>query len=251
MNKAESSDSAQGKRSPLWFLAWPFVTLLKVVHSHFLSYIFGSVLKDERRIYSIKFVWYADSVYLHPMIWGSLILFGLSKTTWLNEGWLLMLWFVGLFICYLTIMYNFNVLRASMLAIAVIAFLGLAYFSTQELSWNPLLAVFRHITSLDARVTPGFFIVSTYFFISLIACEVIWAWFFHRVELDESYVYEHRFLMGTSREPIFARGLRRETSGAVIPGFRPTRPRTYSAATCGRNRCLASRFSTGDEASVP
>ena len=40
---------------------------------------------------------------------------------------------------------------------------------------------------------------------------MIWAWLFNRVELDESYVYEHRFLQGTSREPIFARGLKRET----------------------------------------
>jgi two-component system sensor histidine kinase KdpD len=45
----------------------------------------------------------------------------------------------------------------------------------------------------------------------LIVAEVVWAWMFNRVELDESYVYEHRFLKSTTREPIFARGLKRET----------------------------------------
>ncbi len=44
-----------------------------------------------------------------------------------------------------------------------------------------------------------------------IAAEVVWAWLFHRVEIDESYVYEHQFLRATTREPIFARGLKRET----------------------------------------
>ena len=34
---------------------------------------------------------------------------------------------------------------------------------------------------------------------------------FHRVEIDESYVYEHQFLKVSTREPIFARGLKRET----------------------------------------
>jgi hypothetical protein len=41
--------------------------------------------------------------------------------------------------------------------------------------------------------------------------EVSWAWLFNRVELDESYVYERRFMQSTTREPIFARGLKRET----------------------------------------
>jgi len=39
----------------------------------------------------------------------------------------------------------------------------------------------------------------------------VWAWLFHRVEIDESYVYEHQFMVSTTREPIFARGLKRET----------------------------------------
>ena len=243
MNKAESSESVREKRSPLWFLAWPFVTVLKALHANFLSYIFSSVLKDDRRIYSIKFVWYADSVYWHPMIWGSLVLYGLSQTTLVGLGWLLLLWFVALFVCYLTIMYNFNLLRAMMLAVGVIAFLGLAHFSRTEYEWNPLTVVEEHITNLKAGVTPGFFIVSTYFFVSLIACEVVWAWLFHRVELDESYVYERRFLMGTFREPIFARGLRRETKDLLellLFGAADITHRTKNGVKSFRNVPLAS-----------
>ena len=48
-------------------------------------------------------------------------------------------------------------------------------------------------------------------FAVLIFAEVAWAWLFNRVELDESYVYEHKFMKSTTREPIFARGLKRET----------------------------------------
>ena len=195
---------------PLRLLAWPLVRAWQVLHRNFLSYLFSRVLRDENRIYSVKFIWYGDSVYLHPMIWGSLILFLLAQTV-VGTGWLLLLWFIGLFICYMTVMYNFNVVRSSILATGVLAFLGATYFSTIELAWNPLAALARHVAWLNADVTPGFFLGSAYFFAALICFEVIWAWLFHRVEIDESYVYEHQFLSGTTREPIFARGLKRET----------------------------------------
>ena len=129
----------------------------------------------------------------------------------LSLGWLTMVWFLGLGVCYLTTMHNFNVLRAGILVICVCAMLGGSYFATHEFEINLVSGVIAHLDSLGATVTPGFYIVSAYFFAALIVCEVLWAWLFHRVEIDESYVYEFRFLMGTAREPIFARGLRRET----------------------------------------
>ena len=46
-----------------------------MLYKNWLSYLFGRVLRDESRIYSIKFIWYGDSVYLHPMIWGSVVLY--------------------------------------------------------------------------------------------------------------------------------------------------------------------------------
>jgi hypothetical protein len=83
--------------------------------------------------------------------------------------------------------------------------------ATVELAWNPLTAVAAHVRLLDASVSPGFFVAAAYVFTALISAEVVWAWLFHRVEIDESYVYEHQFMKTSTREPIFARGLKRET----------------------------------------
>ena len=176
----------------------------------FFSYIRGRVLRDKRRIYSIKFVWYGDSVYLHPMIWGSFLLYLISFSG-LSAGWLLLFWFTALVVCFLTIMYNFDIVRTAILVTGVTALLGAAYFSTIEWSWNPLVALRDHVSSLQANVSPGFFLVSGYVFALLITSEIVWSWLFHRVEIDESYVYERQFLQSTTREPIFARGLKRET----------------------------------------
>jgi hypothetical protein len=192
-------------------IAWPPAAAAKMLYRNFVSYLVGRVLRDNDRIYSIKFVWYGETVYLHPMIWGSLLLFVLAQTAFVGQGWLLLLWFLGLLVCYVTIMYNFDVIKTAILGTAVVALLGLAYFATIELSWNPLAAVARHVVALEATVSPGFYLVSAYLFTLLISIEVVWAWLFHRVEIDESYVYEHQFLRGTAREPIFAQGLKRET----------------------------------------
>lgn len=214
MNKHESSDTSHrggaGWMTPFKVLLWPFSFIFSGFYKHFFSYITGKILRDEDRIYSIKFVWYGDSVYLHPMIWGSLILSGLEKSG-VSQGWLLLAWFSLLAICFLTVMYNFDVIRSAMLLVGLIALFGIAYFSQQKYDWNPLSNIATHIRGLDATVSPGFYIVASYVFTTLIIAEVLWAWGFHRVEIDESYVYEHRFLQGTTREPIFARALKRET----------------------------------------
>ncbi|MDG2359240.1 MAG: hypothetical protein P8M20_06265 [Planctomycetaceae bacterium] len=153
----------------------------------------------------------ATQYYLHPMIWGSLALFGLTAGGVLTAGWALLAWFVALFVCYITILYNFDIIRCSILATGIVAFFGLAHFSTVELAWNPLTAVANHVRLLDASVSPGFFVAAAYVFTALISAEVVWAWLFHRVEIDKSYVYEHQFMKTSTREPIFARGLKRET----------------------------------------
>lgn len=217
MTKNEAIRRSHVTHSLLSALLFPFALFARLlgkvwrwIDKSFLSYITGRVLKDARRIYSIKFIWYGDSVYLHPLIWGSALLYGLAVAG-VSPAWLLLFWFMALVICFLTIMYNFDIIKAAVLGTGVVALLGAAYFSTVEWSWNPLLAVKNHIAALDAQVSPGFFLVSSYVFTLLIASEVIWAWLFHRVEIDESYVYEHQFLQGTTREPIFARGLKRET----------------------------------------
>ena len=108
-------------------------------------------------------------------------------------------------------MYNFNVIRSAVLGVVLVALFGLAYVATVELSWNPMTAITSHLIRLEAGVTPGFYITAAYLFGALIASEVSWAWLFHRVEIDESYIYEHGFLQGSTREPIFARGMKRET----------------------------------------
>ncbi len=207
--------TSNGLVRPLWtalnWVCWPLVFVWRALYKHFIAYILSTVLRDRDRVYSVKFVWYGESVYLHPMIWGSLLLYVAAMTGWIPAGWLLLAWFLGLTICYLTIMYDFDVIKSATLGIGVVATLGLAYFATVEFAWNPLYALGRHITSLEAGVTPGFYQASAYIFTGLIFSEVIWSWLFHRVELDESYVYEHAFLRGVSREPIFARGLRRES----------------------------------------
>jgi len=196
---------------PFSVLAWPFTKGWQVVYRNFLSYLFGRVVRDSRRIYCVRFIWYVDSIYLHPMIWGSVILFLLTQAGIMAAGWALLVWFVALFVCYVTILYNLDIFKCCMLGVGIVAFIGMAHFSMVELAWNPLTAISGHIRFLEASVSPGFFAVSAYVFLALISLEVIWAWLFHRVEIDESYVYEHQFMVATIREPIFARGLKRET----------------------------------------
>lgn len=218
MNKTATEKETRSSQSdtpawlvPLKILAWPLVFVWRLLHKNWLSYLFGSVLRDEDRIYSIKFIWYGECVYLHPMVWGSLVLFFVAKSGVFTPGWPLLVWFIMLTVCFLTVMYNFDVLKAGVLLVCLVAVFGLAYISTMEWAWNPLSGLAHHLRSLDATVSSGFYVVSCYVFALLICGELVWAWLFNRVELDESYVYEHRFLQGTSREPIFARGLKRET----------------------------------------
>jgi len=196
---------------PFVIVLWPFRRGLTTLHHSFSSYICGRVLRDDDRIYSIRFVHYGDSIYLHPMIWGSVILYFLAQPNLLGPSWTLLIWFIMLVVCYIAIMYNFDVVRTSMLGVFVLAVFGAAYFATIEFAFNPLRALLLHLESIDAGVTPGFFIASAYVFTGLIVCDVAWSWLFRRVEIDESYVYEHQFLRTSTREPIFARGLRRET----------------------------------------
>lgn len=196
---------------PLKILAWPFVVCGKLLYEKWLSYLLGRVVRGEHRVFSVRFIWYGDSVYLHPMVWGSVVLFFVVKSDIFAEGWPLLTWFVLLAICFLTVIYNFNIVKAAVLLACITAVFSLAHISSLELHWNPLRAVADHVTWLDAKVTPGFYIISAYIFAILISAEVVWAWLFNRVELDQSYIYEHRFLQAVSREPIFARGLKRET----------------------------------------
>jgi len=196
---------------PLWLLVWPVIGLWRSFYKHFLAYLIGTKVYDRTRVYSVKFVWYGDSVYLHPMVWGSLLLYVVAITGVVPAGYLLLAWFAALAVCYLTIMYNFNVIRTAMLGVGLVALFGLAFIATVEFAWNPLTAVAGHVTRLQAGVTPGFYIAAAYLFAVLIFSEVAWAWLFHRVEIDASYVYEHGFLQGSTREPIFARGMKRET----------------------------------------
>ena len=196
---------------PLRILFWPFAVIGRFLWVHWFSYVFGRVLQDEDRIYSIRFVWYGDSVYLHPMVWGSLILYVVLKSDMFQPGWLLLIWFLLLATCFLTVIYNFNIVKGAVLLVCIVAVLSLAYVANSEWEWNFLDELADHVKSLNAGVEPGFYIVAAYVFAALIAAEVLWAWLFNRVELDESYVYERRFLQSSTREPIFARGLKRET----------------------------------------
>ncbi|MHB8863177.1 MAG: hypothetical protein ACYC6N_12275 [Pirellulaceae bacterium] len=218
MNKlATKSDMRSAtNETPIWLvplkiLAWPFLFAWRVLYKNWLSYLFGSVLRDDNRIYSIKFIWYGECVYLHPMVWGSLVLYFVAESDVFTQGWPLLVWFIMLAVCFLTVMYNFDVFKTGILLVCLVAVFGLAYISTMEWALNPLRGLADHLRNLDATVSPGFYVASCYVFTLLICGELAWAWLFNRVELDESYIYEHRFLRGTSREPIFARGLKRET----------------------------------------
>jgi hypothetical protein len=212
----DNATRASNSDTPVWLiplkmLAWPLMFVWRLLYKNWLSYVFGGVLRDENRIYSIKFIWYGESVYLHPMVWGSLVLFFVVKSNALSPGWPLLIWFIMLTICFLTVMYNFDIFKVAILLVSLIAVFGLAYISNMEWHWNPLRGLARHIRGLEASVSTGFYVVACYVFAALIFVEVVWAWLFNRVELDESYVYEHKFMKSTTREPIFARGLKRET----------------------------------------
>jgi len=146
-------------------------------------------------------------------------------------------------VCYITILYNFDIIRCSILATGIVAFFGLAHFATVELAWNPLTAVAEHVRLLDASVSPGFFVAAAYVFAALISAEVVWAWLFHRVEIDESYVYEHQFMKTSTREPIFARGLKRETRDIlelILLGAGDIQHRTRKGYRCFKNVPFAS-----------
>lgn len=228
---------------PTSMLAWPFVQFAKAFYRHFVAYLLGTTVRDKRRVYSVKFVWYGDSVYLHPMVWGSLLLSLLALSGWVPAGFVLLAWFVALFVCCMTIMYNFNVIRSAVLALGLVAVFGVAYFATIELSWNPLAALAAHLASLDASVTPGFYVASAYLFLTLISAEICWAWLFHRVEIDEAYIYEHGFLQGSTREPIFARGMKRETKDLLellLLGAADIQHRTKNGVKRFKNVPLAS-----------
>jgi len=229
--------------TPLAVVFWPLAKVWNGFYQNFLSYLMGRVVRDRNRIYRIRFVWYGDSIYLHPMIWGSLALFGLTAGGVITAGWALLVWFVALFVCYITILYNFDIIRCSILATGIVAFFGIAHFSTVEFAWNPLTAVAEHVRWLDASVSPGFFVAAAYVFTALISAEVVWAWLFHRVEIDESYVYEHQFMKTSTREPIFARGLKRETRDILellLLGAGDIQHRTRKGFRCFKNVPFAS-----------
>ncbi len=206
-----TSSEKSGLPLPLKILFWPFVFVWRVLYNNWISYLIGGVVRDENRIYSVRFIWYGDSVYMHPMIWGSVVLFFVTKADIIGPGWPILVWFVMLCVCFLTVIYNFDIIKASILLVSVAAIFGLAYVSNSEWHWNPVSWIKGYVTGLEVTVSPGFYIASAWVFALLISSELIWAWLFNRVELDESYVYERRFMQGAAREPIFARGLKRET----------------------------------------
>lgn len=210
--KSSPSAARTSRRGGLLaLLTWPFVAVFRLLDEHLFSYLLGRVRRDADRVYSIRFIWYGESVYLHPLVWGSLVLFFVTKSEVFTPGWPLLVWLILLAGCFLTVMYNFDIVKAGILAVCVIAVFALAYVANAEWAWNPLRALTAHLEHLHASVSPGFYIVATYVFALLIAVEVLWAWLFNRVEIDESYVYERKAFQSTSREPIFARGLKRET----------------------------------------
>ena len=247
-HKNESSSKSSGSIGsllllPLKIIIWPFLALGRFLYEHLLSYVFGRVQRDEDRVYSVRFVWYGDSVYLHPMVWGSLLLYVVVKSDVFTTGWPLLAWFILLAVCFLTVIYNFNIVKAGVLIVCIVAVLSLAYVSNAEWEWNPMSVIADHIKSLQAQVEPGFYIVASYVFALLISSEVLWAWLFNRVEIDESYVYERRFLQSTTREPIFARGLKRETKDLlelVIMGAADITHRTQKGSKTFKNVPAAS-----------
>jgi uncharacterized membrane protein YgcG len=242
-NESKPRGSSTGKTSIFGIIFWPIIKVWSGLDKHFVSYITGRVRKDSKRIYAVRFVWYNDSVYLHPMIWGGMILSMMAKAPWPADGWVLLSWFILLFICFLTIMYNFDVIKTAILGVGVVAVLGLSYIASMKFSWSPLTSAFHHVEWLEAQVSPGFYMLSSYIFAIMISSEIIWAWLFHRVEIDESYVYEHRFLRGTEREPIFARGLKRETKDLLellLLGAADISHRTRNGFKCFKNVPFAS-----------
>ena len=218
MNPAESPIHALGN-SPLVDAVQDHCLavrgLSRYTYEHWISYLIGRVLQDEDRVYSIKFIWYGDSVYLHPLVWGSFVLYFVDLSDVFTPGWPLLVWFILLAVCFLTVIYNFDIIKASVLLVCVVAVFSLAYIANTQWHWNPPRILAHHIQRLKPEVTPGFYVVAAYVFLVLIAAEVVWAWLFNRVEIDESYVYEHRCLQSTSREPIFARGLDARNQGLV------------------------------------
>src|SRR3990170_584765 len=132
MNQSKDQSAPLSTRpgTPLWLMplkiiAWPFVALARYLYNHWISYLIGRVLRDEDRVYSIKFIWYGDSVYLHPMVWGSAVLFFVTKSEVFSPGWPLLVWFIALAVCFLTVMYNFDIVKASVLLVCVVAVFSL------------------------------------------------------------------------------------------------------------------------------
>ena len=71
------------------------------------------------------------------MIWGSLVLFFVVKSGLIGAGWPVLIWFIMLCICFLTVIYNFDIFKASILFVSVAAVFGLGIHLEERMGMEP------------------------------------------------------------------------------------------------------------------
>ena len=67
--------------------------------------------------------------------------------------------------CFLTVMYNFDIFKAGVLGVCLVAVFGLAYVSRSRMAMESSQWVLAdHVEELDVTVSEGFYIASAWIF---------------------------------------------------------------------------------------
>lgn len=191
-------------------LAKAMARALYYIDDRYFSFVRGKVARDvSGRTVHVRFCHYSPIIYLHPLIWGNLIL-GWLAVAGVPPGWLMIIWFLGVLVVTVTALCDIDIFRAVSLGLAVLVVLLGAWISTLKLAWNPLVAVAGSVRALEVGVTPGFYFAVAIGTGVLVAGPLLYAWLYKRVEIDRAYVMEYRFLKGVTREQIYARSVKRD-----------------------------------------
>lgn len=176
----------------------------------YLSFVRGQVTRDTYgKAVHVRFCHYSPIVYLHPLVWASLLL-GCFATAGATPEWLILIWFLLVLVVTMTALEDIDIFRAVSLGLLILVVLLAAWVSTLKFAWNPLATVADVFRSLHVAVTPGFYFAVAMGSGAVVAGPLIYAWLYNRVEIDRAYVMEYRFLKGVTREQIYARAVRRD-----------------------------------------
>ena len=101
------------------------------------------------------------------------------------------------------------------LVASIAGIVAFSYVSSKEFGVDFLAEVGSFLKSLNAEATSGFFLMSGFVWTAIVIPTVVEAWLNRRIELDNKYVQERRFMRSTARYPLFARKVERDVSDMI------------------------------------